>query len=265
MTSESEALVARLKYFTGCYVSDDDINDELTALCTGAISHITAQDATIARLTAALAERKQKHDIAILKIGEALGAAFDDLCPLFDDGEAVFQDGPGDVLLAEWLGLAIKRKVAEAQRVPDAYDAGLLSDYGGGNIEWWQDYIRAELERAHEHYVVQALAAAPQPPAMPDSGPIMHGGMHDTAAQDDGWRPIETAPRDGQTILIWSPYFSARPMTGHWSAEMNTWVCDLVCTPDAAADLFDATNGATHWRPLPAPPAQTQEPKHEQR
>lgn len=32
------------------------------------------------------------------------------------------------------------------------YDAGLLNDFGGGNVEWWQDYIRAELGRAHDHY-----------------------------------------------------------------------------------------------------------------
>lgn len=33
-----------------------------------------------------------------------------------------------------------------------SYDAGLLSDYGGGNIEWWQDYIRSELARSDEYY-----------------------------------------------------------------------------------------------------------------
>lgn len=38
---------------------------------------------------------------------------------------------------------------------PDCYDAGLLSDFGGGNVEWWQDYIRAELARAHEFYASQ--------------------------------------------------------------------------------------------------------------
>lgn len=32
------------------------------------------------------------------------------------------------------------------------YDAGLLGDGGGGDVGWWQDYIRAELERAHEFY-----------------------------------------------------------------------------------------------------------------
>jgi len=32
------------------------------------------------------------------------------------------------------------------------YDAGLLSDYGGGNVEWWQDYLRAEIERCNDHW-----------------------------------------------------------------------------------------------------------------
>jgi hypothetical protein len=40
----------------------------------------------------------------------------------------------------------------------DAYDAGLLGDFGGGNVDWWQDYIRAELGRAHDHYNAQAAA-----------------------------------------------------------------------------------------------------------
>lgn len=34
----------------------------------------------------------------------------------------------------------------------DRYDAGLLNNFGGGNVEWWQDYIRAELDRAHDFY-----------------------------------------------------------------------------------------------------------------
>ena len=38
------------------------------------------------------------------------------------------------------------------------YDAGLLNDFGGGNVEWWQDYIRAELCRAYEYYQSQIPA-----------------------------------------------------------------------------------------------------------
>lgn len=44
----------------------------------------------------------------------------------------------------------------------EAYDAGLLSDYGGGNVDWWWDYLRAELGRAHDFY--QSQLAAPTPP-----------------------------------------------------------------------------------------------------
>jgi len=34
----------------------------------------------------------------------------------------------------------------------EQYDAGLLGDGGGGNVAWWHDYIRCELNRAHEFY-----------------------------------------------------------------------------------------------------------------
>lgn len=43
--------------------------------------------------------------------------------------------------------------------VLDCYDAGHLNDHGGGNVGWWQDYIRAELARAHDFYQSQIDAA----------------------------------------------------------------------------------------------------------
>ena len=46
---------------------------------------------------------------------------------------------------------------------PD-YDAGLLNDYGGGNIEWWQDYLRAEIGRANDYWR-SALSTARAVPA----------------------------------------------------------------------------------------------------
>ena len=42
------------------------------------------------------------------------------------------------------------------------YDAGLLNDYGGGKVEWWQDYIRGELGRAHAFYQSQIPALSPK-------------------------------------------------------------------------------------------------------
>lgn len=40
-----------------------------------------------------------------------------------------------------------------------AYDAGLLGDGGGGDVEWWHDYIRMELERAHDFYASHVVSA----------------------------------------------------------------------------------------------------------
>jgi hypothetical protein len=49
---------------------------------------------------------------------------------------------------------------AMMEGLPD-YDAGLLNDYGGGNVDWWWDYLRAEIGRANDHWreLVPALAA----------------------------------------------------------------------------------------------------------
>lgn len=38
------------------------------------------------------------------------------------------------------------------------YDAGLLGSGGGGDVDWWQDYIRSELARAYEFYKSQVEA-----------------------------------------------------------------------------------------------------------
>lgn len=37
----------------------------------------------------------------------------------------------------------------------DAYEAGYLNNHGGGNVDWWHDYIRSELDRAHDFYQSQ--------------------------------------------------------------------------------------------------------------
>ena len=41
----------------------------------------------------------------------------------------------------------------------ERYDAGLLSDVGGGDTAWWLNYLRSELGRAHDHYQHQVNPA----------------------------------------------------------------------------------------------------------
>lgn len=61
--------------------------------------------------------------------------------------------------------------------------------------------------------------------------------------QTTGWRPIETAPRDGTMILV-----------GRWDQGLATvygdhWAEDPGCWYDSSG-LFEPT----HWMPLPEPP-----------
>jgi len=63
-----------------------------------------------------------------------------------------------------------------------------------------------------------------------------------------GWRPIETAPKDGTEFLAW--FESGLQDICYWCAP-----------PRSAKAGFHRhgkawTVGPTHWQPLPAPPAQ---------
>lgn len=60
-------------------------------------------------------------------------------------------------------------KISDAA-ILDRYDTGLLGAFGGGDIAWWHDYIRSELERAHEFYQDQADNLHPQPAALNEVG-----------------------------------------------------------------------------------------------
>lgn len=66
---------------------------------------------------------------------------------------------------------AILRWAAEVMRAETVeiaqYDAGLINDYGGGNVGWWQDYVRYEVGMANSHYQEQLaeLIIKPAPPA----------------------------------------------------------------------------------------------------
>jgi len=67
-----------------------------------------------------------------------------------------------------------------------------------------------------------------------------------------GWRDIETAPRDGTFILLWSPRWRA--------SQVQRWAC---IKNAAGRKAFVSESGIpkmhipTHWMPLPIPPDDT--------
>lgn len=73
----------------------------------------------------------------------------------------------------------------------------------------------------------------------------MVGNNHPNRSKQPKWQPIETAPRDGTRVLIWSPedaatfacaFEAGRWQTGVWRAKPVPY---------------------THWMALPSPPTLT--------
>ena len=75
------------------------------------------------------------------------------------EGKANIESGllaqdEAQAMAAELRSAADELSPREAPEL-DEYDAGLLASAGGGDVEWWLDYLRAELGRAYEFYQSQ--------------------------------------------------------------------------------------------------------------
>lgn len=87
-----------------------------------------------------------------------------------------------------------------------------------------------------------------------------------SAAEKRGeWRPIETAPKDGTDILLFGGRMIA---VGYWTEECEMGGVDSPREPGWQIYKVDEDpyysrdfNEATHWQPLPPPPAGTQDGK----
>ena len=53
--------------------------------------------------------------------------------------------------LKEEQELGQARMIDELINEPD-YDCGLINDFGGGNVGWWRDYIRAEINHCNAYW-----------------------------------------------------------------------------------------------------------------
>jgi hypothetical protein len=63
------------------------------------------------------------------------------------------------------------------------------------------------------------------------------------------WMPIETAPRDGTSRLLWDKRVGTTRV-GWWSLVDECWDCT-----DGWSEIADVT----HWQPLPEPPSASPE------
>lgn len=63
------------------------------------------------------------------------------------------------------------------------------------------------------------------------------------------WQPIETAPKDGTSILGY-PHFRVT----HWQAEDCYPAPGWVSEWDYSLELYITDTKLSHWMPLPEPP-----------
>ena len=75
----------------------------------------------------------------------------------------------------------------------------------------------------------------------------------------DDWRPIESAPKDGELVLVAEGQYvvEARDIDGQWY-ELNNDPTDSWGRPWYEGE-------ATHWMPLPSPPASETAPGNDEK
>jgi hypothetical protein len=118
----------------------------------------------------------------------------------------------------------VNDKIGGLNTVLDIRGWGYLTGNGHGALGLEVSAGMAEQKRFAQ-FVVDALNAAES-----RTSPV------------GGWEPIETAPRDGTLILV------CRAGDKDWPLRCRRW-------QDSHWRGWDAED-ATHWMPLPAPPAQ---------
>jgi len=82
-----------------------------------------------------------------------------------------------------------------------------------------------------------------------------------TLSLGGGWRPIESAPRDGTRVHLGFAHMTGFDVIGHSFGD--AWMSngspdERPCTYCGADNLFHGRPEPTHWRPLPAPPSNPQ-------
>lgn len=72
------------------------------------------------------------------------------------------------------------------------------------------------------------------------------------------WLPIETAPRDGTSILLWAPRHGEERIIGFWAVSAKDFNFEGWTTGWETAggyDIgYDPVSDPSHWQPLPDEP-----------
>lgn len=156
---------------------------------------------------------------------------------------------------------ALRASLAAAEKERDAQTTPLL---------WWKDHAlkveterdaaiaRAEKAEADLKYVNEARAldlADHQTKIKEMAERIRKAEAERDAAR---WQPIETAPRDRTLIDLWA---GERIANCAWNVPSKCWAERVGASFDGKH--WAVVNNPTHWMPLPAAPANPEDPAHD--
>jgi hypothetical protein len=138
------------------------------------------------------------------------------------------------------------RAAAERYAEADSY-SGVQCDCEG-DLEWDRG---AESARRGSWHCTTCDKNFPAHPAVVRAflaGAAWHPADDGEAA---GWRPIETAPKDGTHILMWRPSKAGAVVKEAW------WQTDSPFGPGWGGHgwMYSTWLQPTHWMPLPPPPS----------
>jgi hypothetical protein len=114
-------------------------------------------------------------------------------------------------------------------------------------VAWMIDCIDPDTQIEYTSVTLDPGSATPQ------HTPLYAALSTPTRQAGDGWRGIESAPRDGSVLLVTTGNRDVR--TARWSLHKRSW---LVAYDKHA--VFANCVQPTHWQPLPAAP-QAQPPQ----
>lgn len=101
------------------------------------------------------------------------------------------------------------------------------------------DDLRARAEAFNERYPNDQCEAAL----------ILRALLAEQQRQQEGWRPIETAPRDGTMILVHGGIAHWRERNNHWEGPSGWYSLTGFDWPGRPIQW-----DVRHWMPFPAPP-----------
>jgi hypothetical protein len=75
------------------------------------------------------------------------------------------------------------------------------------------------------------------------------------------WRSIDSAPKDGSAVLLWSSLFRTEPKLAQWLEWHDNLTDQDRQGWREGVDFGDWLQAATHWMPLPPPPSAPPDPQ----